>query len=130
MIEFEINDSQVYQALNQIHDHGESMPMDAIAQILVDSVHANFDAQGRPVQWADRADPEADWPILHKTGTLEESIYSDISGDEIRVNHGTDYGDYHQEGTSRMPSRSFLLIQDEDMDAIEQIVQAHFDEIM
>jgi len=124
MIEFEINDSQVFQMLSGLFEHAEHLPMHDIADILVASVHENFEQQGRPEPWEPRLDDNP-WPILHHTGALESSIHALVTGDSVEVTHDTDYGDYLNEGTSRMPAREFLLIQDEDIDAIEDLILNH-----
>ena len=35
------------------------------------------------------------------------------------------YGRFHQDGTSRMPARPFMVIQDEDIETITEVLAAH-----
>ncbi len=97
-------------------------PLEQIGELLVGSVLANFDSEGRPDAWEPRVDPEGTWPILNKTGALKGSISASYGDMEVTVDHGTDYGDYLDQGTSRMTARPFLLIQDEDQEAINEII--------
>ena len=59
---------------------------------------------------------------LFDTGTLFQSIQASSSGMFDR-NIGTDveYGLFHQEGTSRLPKREFLGVNDQDADIIERL---------
>lgn len=123
MIDIDISD---YTAiLDSIHDQGQELPMDAIGQLLVESVHQNFDQEGRPTAWEPRQDDNP-WPILRKTGDLYHSIHYSIVGDTVYVDEGVGYGTYHDQGTSRLPARPFLLVQDEDEQAIMDIIAQSF----
>lgn len=98
---------------------------DAIGRLLVDSVHKNFQAEGRPDPWMPRVD-NLPHPILRKTGNLYNSIAYDVNGLEVAVYAEADYGQYHDEGTSRLPRRPFLLMQNEDEDEIMDLVAKFF----
>lgn len=124
MINFEIYDSEVFNQFNHLEEAAYHVPLDEIGQLLVQSVHANFDAQGRPTQWEGRQDDHP-WPILIKTGALYNSIGYSVHGDGVSVDCGEPYGDYHDQGTSRIPARPFLLIQDEDANEIENMIWEH-----
>ena len=43
--------------------------------------------------------------ILRDTGVLFNSLYAEVSSDEIVIGTNTEYARYHHEGTSRMPAR-------------------------
>jgi phage gpG-like protein len=127
-LEFSITENMT-AAVHDIIERGENLPMDEIAQFLVESVHQNFDAEGRPDPWAPRAESPYDdgHPILRDSGSLYESIYaSTISQDEITVTSNLEYAEYNDQGTSRMPARPFFLMQDSDADEIENIIAQHF----
>ena len=113
--------------LDSIYDQGNDLPLDEIGQLLVESVHENFRLEGRPERWAERQDDNP-WPILYYTGTLYDSIHYNTYRDEVTVDDDTDYGVWHNVGTSRLPKREFYLIQDEDereiMDLIAQSFQS------
>lgn len=65
--------------------------------------------------------------ILRETSTLANSIASESSGSVGRIYATTEYGLYHQTGTSNMPAREFLGIGADDEAMIEKIFVAHFD---
>jgi len=124
MLDFTIEDSAVLAELSRINAQVEDLPLDTIGQLLVDSVHANFDAEGRPDSWEPRKDDNP-WPVLNKTGTLYNSIQYRTVPDGVEVYTDTDYGDYQDLGTSVIPPRPFLLAQTEDEDAIEELIYRH-----
>ena len=122
MITINIED-HITPGLVDLADHFEHLPMEEIAGVMVASVHENFEAEGRPDPWEPRKDDNP-WPILNKTGALKNSIESMVSGNEITVYAGF-YGQFHDEGTTWLPARPFLLLQDEDMAEIEEILDQH-----
>jgi phage gpG-like protein len=70
------------------------------------------------------------WPLLRKTGRMYDSIdytkYGDQNASAVSIGDDSDYGVYHNIGTKKMPKRQFLLIQDEDYDAIGNIIETMF----
>lgn len=69
--------------------------------------------------------------ILRETGALAGSVaFMGASATEARVGAGTEYGVYHQFGTSKMPARPFIGIADRHRDKIEQIFQSYLQEIL
>lgn len=115
----------------------------SVRTVIIPSIRSNFAAEGRP-PWEplalatveDRAKLQslgkiktgASGPILNRTGRLlkvatQFNIWSytresaTITGLDSRVKYAT----YHQTGTRKMPARPFVIIQDEDEEAIEQI---------
>jgi phage gpG-like protein len=104
----------------------------SVKQVIIPSIRKNFDAEGRPA-WRPLADSTVErrgtsHPILNEKGTLKKratqfniwTIDRDsaaITGLDSRVK----YAGYHQGGTSRMPQRAFIMYQDEDERAIEEI---------
>ena len=125
MIDVNIDDYAVMDFLDGLEDLSKNLPLEEIGRLLVESVRENFNQEGRP-SWEPRMEPTGGWPLLRKTGDLYNSITFQISGDDVTVDHGTAYGDYLDQGTSRMVARPFLVIQDEDADRIEQIFAQHF----
>lgn len=127
MINISLTD-HVTPLLNTLeHDLNDLRPaLTEIGEFVVESVHQNFDEEGRPEAWEPRQDDNP-WPILHHTGDLYRSIYYDVIGTEVTVDEGTGYGVYHDGGTSTIPQRQFLLIQPEDESEIENIIWSHFD---
>lgn len=112
--------NELLRTYDQLETTADQLPMDEIARILVASVHENFAQEGRP-PWVPRQDNNP-WPILHKTGALEDNIFAQIMGDEVRVEAGEPYGKWHDEGTARLPARPFLEAQDEDVDEIVRLI--------
>lgn len=46
--------------------------------------------------------------LLNRTGRLLRSIKARISGDSVTIGSDTEYAQYLQQGTNRMPSRPFI----------------------
>lgn len=113
----------------------------SVRAVIIPSIRTNFAAQGRP-QWAPLAPATvatrgASGPILNRTGRLlkvatQFNIWSytkdsaTITGLDQRVK----YASYHQSGTRKMPQRAFVLFQDEDEQAIEEIFYEFVDRRM
>lgn len=115
----------------------------AVKEVMVPSIRANFDAEGRPTPWAPlsaytltrKIANGQGTKILYATGALkrvasqinmwtittEEAIIQDLP-DKVW------YGKVHQSGNKKIPARPFLIIQDEDSDAIVQIFVDWFEE--
>jgi phage gpG-like protein len=126
MINVNVDAADVLSGMQNILDNGQNLPMDEIAQILLESVQRNFEEEGRPSKWDARKDPGDGHPLLNDTGNLIDSLEANVVGDIAYVTAGASYAGYLNEGTSRMVARPFLLVQDEDMDAIEELLAKHF----
>lgn len=110
----------------------------SVRNVIIPSIRKNFEAEGRPA-WrplapATVADRGASGPILDRKGRLKKvatqfNIWSytrdsaTITGLDSRVKYAT----FHQSGTRKMPQRAFVLIQDEDEDAIDRIFYTWLD---
>lgn len=121
----DLNISDYTAILQDIRDEGQALPMDEIGNLLVESVHENFNAEGRPDSWEPRRDDNP-WPILRRTGALYNSISYSVFGDTVTVDENVGYGTFHDQGTSRLPARPFLLIQPEDEQAIMDLIARSF----
>ena len=127
MVEISITD-QFTPLLNEMALSGEDLSpvLGQIGELMVDSVHENFDWQGRPELWEPRQDDNY-WPILMHTGNLLHSIHYEVEGGfSVSVGSDVPYAGFHQQGTSKMPARPFLLIQDQDTNEIENLLVQHF----
>jgi phage gpG-like protein len=120
MIQFDVNDTALQE---WFHDYGErdiGPALEEIGAMLVDSVKETIDSEGHG-DWEPAA-YDYGHPLLKDTNSLYNSIRYQISGDEITVSHGVDYGDYQNEGTSRIPARPFLVMQQQDLAMAEEII--------
>jgi phage gpG-like protein len=127
-LDFLINENMIPR-MEELIEAGENLPVDEIAQLLIDSVHENFLQEGRPGPWAPRVESPYDdgHPILRDTGDLYNSIQAmEVSQEEIIIDSDLDYAGYNDQGTSRAPARPFLVIQDSDADEIEDLLAQHF----
>lgn len=112
----------------------------SIQQVLAPSFRKNFDMEGRPDAWAPLADYTVEargsaGPILNRSGLLKRTIQQlNIWSIDTQKAAILDlpakvwYGKLHQGGykgtgaaTFSFPPRPFVLIQDEDYDAIEAV---------
>lgn len=104
----------------------------SVKEVIIPSIRQNFDSEGRP-GWEALAPSTVKrrgtaHPILDEKGNLKKratqiniwTIDRDsaaITGLDSRVK----YAGYHQAGTSKMPQRPFVMYQEEDERAIEEI---------
>lgn len=111
----------------------------SVREVVIPSIRNNFAAQGRPT-WEPLAPATvlargASGPILNRTGKLlrvatQFNIWTytrdsaTITGIDSRVK----YAKYHQGGTSKMPARPFVLLQEEDEYMIERIFSEWVDD--
>ena len=126
MIHVDIDTNSVLNGIDSIMDDGRNLPLSEIAELLLASVQRNFDEEGRPDRWEPRVEPTGSWPLLNKTGNLISSLGTDINGDTVSVTNSAPYAGYLNEGTGKMVERPFMMIQEEDMDAIEELLARHF----
>src|ERR1035437_7563178 len=75
---------------------------------FVDSFHNQGFTDTTYQHWAPR-NKSYGWPILSKTGALEDSIKIKYRfANSIVIGSDSSYGSYHNEGTSRLPKRTFM----------------------
>jgi len=124
MINFDINDTLLADWIAENGNRDLHPALEEIGQLLVDSVHGTIDTEGH----GDWEAPAQDYghPLLYDTGALYNSIYYEIAGESVNVDVGVSYGRYQNEGTDRIPARPFLVLQDEDLLAIEEIIARLF----
>lgn len=97
--------------------------MEKIRELMYESVRRNFFEGGRPA-WMPRK-KSYPWPILRKSaGGMFDSIQRESAKAyaEVWVPDSIRYARYHQDGTSKMVARPFMMFQDEDYDEILKIV--------
>jgi len=75
-------------------------------------------SNGRP--WRKRKEPTGDWPLLHKTGKMQDTAKILPEGKGFMVST-TDYGPYQQFGTSKMVARPWMGIPEKSMATISSI---------
>ena len=64
-------------------------------------------------RWAPRRDTSGNWPLLRKTGRMQDTAkFAPGIVPMTFVVTTTDYGPFHQEGTSTIPQRQWLGIPD------------------
>jgi phage gpG-like protein len=124
MINFDVNDTLLADWIAENGNRDLHPALEEIGQLLVDSVHGTIDTEGH----GDWEAPAWDYghALLQDTGALYNSIYYEIQGESVNVDVGVSYGRYQNEGTSRIPARPFLVMQDEDQMAIEEIIARLF----
>lgn len=124
----------------------------SIQQVIIPSIRANFDAQGRPA-WAPYAastlefhemlGTEMSRSLLNRTGALKSSattlaIWS-IGKEDAKLNGLPSkvwYGNLHQTGgrggkqtgKGTIPARPFIMFQDEDYEKITEVFAKWLDE--
>jgi phage gpG-like protein len=58
--------------------------------------------------WMARKTPTGTWPILRKTGTMQDRVKIKPVGVGLFATKTTNYGPFHMSGTSRMTARPWL----------------------
>ena len=74
--------------------------------------------------WEARINPTGDWPILHKTGQMQDTAEIVPYNRGFMVNT-TDYGPYQQFGTSKMVARPWMGIPETSMAQLSAISWKH-----
>ena len=102
-----------------------SEAMKEIRELMYKSVMQNFASSGRP-SWPARTKPYP-WPMLRKSDTMYNAITreSDLTSATVFVPDSIRYAVYVHSGTRKMPPRPFMMFQDEDYEAILNILAKH-----
>lgn len=102
---------------------------------LEDHMREHFsDESGPDGPWAQLSEKYGQWkeahypgmPILQAEGNLIGSIAGEVDGNTARAFTDDPVGMYHDEGTSRMPQRSYGYMTDEFMDKLEEKAAAYW----
>jgi phage gpG-like protein len=72
--------------------------------------------------WAPRKQPTGGWPILRKSGRMQDKVRIRPVAFGVFATVTTSYGPYHMTGTSRMPARPWLGVPNKSMPQIETAV--------
>ena len=104
-----------------------------LSTLMQDSIEKNFADEGRPA-WEERKYSYSH-PILDKTGLmrdLAEASAAPSNWQHSRAEHrleirSTDYANYHQHGTSRLPVRKFVQLTNGEEHAAEKLLTAVFE---
>lgn len=124
----------------------------SIQQVLAPSFRKNFDAEGRPDSWESLSDVTVEMrgsagPILNRTGLLKRTIQQfniwTVDAQKaalLDLPQKIWYGKVHQAGYGRrgsgqsraagIPARPFVMVQDEDYEAIDRVFERWFLERM
>lgn len=97
----------------------------AIARILQEDNEAAWVQERDPQTgnaWAPRKQPTGGWPILRKTGKMQDKVKIRPVAIGVFATTTTSYGPYHMTGTKRMPARPWLGIPSKSMPRIETAV--------
>ena len=115
MINIEINSNNLLKRLKSIERNLNTLPWQSIGNVVRDSVHRNFDVEGRPVKWKPRKDNKPH-PILNKSGRLKNSIYVEEQKNGVSIGSRVPYQAVHQYGYAprNIPARPYLTIQEQD----------------
>ena len=110
--------------------HDPSRPFAASETLITASIATNFTSGGRPT-WPPRRHSYPHPPLL-KTRRLFHSI-GEIrrqTAQQLELGTAVEYAGYQQDGTSRIDPRPFVMFQDEDCDAIQQVFQTWLDDLI
>lgn len=125
----------------------------SIQQVLAPSFRKNFEAGGRPTKWQPLAEPTVQLrgsahPVLVRTGLLKQTIqqFNIWTVDRTKaalldLPQKIWYGKIHQAGygyggrggqvrAAGIPARPFVMVQDEDYEAIDRVFDRWFAERM
>lgn len=117
MIEIKINN-----ILNDLYRHKSD-----IESVISNSIQELFEQESDPygAKWKPRKDTFKH-PILNKTGLMKSSItyISKLYGGIMIVEEqdNTEYGKWHQFGTSKMPSRKFLGMSTNMINELQRVI--------
>ncbi len=97
--------------------------------VMLASVNKNFAQSGRPA-WAPLRPATlkqkkrlgySSAPLI-RNGQLKRSIAGKVTRNSLRIGTAVPYAKFHQLGTSKMKARPFLVFQNGDVEAINQLV--------
>lgn len=125
-VKIEIDAKRAIDRLRKIANNIETIPWLTIGELVRDSVHTNFDAQGRPVRWPGRKDTKSH-PLLQKSGRLKNSIYVEEIKDGVQVGSRVPYQAVHNFGypPRNIPQRKYLMVQPQDEIRIRKTIKNH-----
>lgn len=135
-ISMSIMDRQIREQLKQIQFRlGHLQPaLQVIGESVIASVDKNFEKSGRPQKWqklkpATQRQKRGGSILIGQGyhGGLLGSIHAEAGNNSVMVGTNKKYAAIHQFGgmagrnkTTKIPSRPFLLVQDEDWDEIQE----------
>lgn len=73
--------------------------------------------------WAPRKQPTGDWPILRRSGTMQDKVKIRPIGIGLFATKTTNYGPFHMSGTRRMTARPWLGIPMSSIPKMESVVK-------
>lgn len=82
-----------------------------IAEILQEDNEVSWMYEADPQtgkSWEPRRDSSGSWPILRKTGKMQDKVKIRPTGVGLFATKTTNYGPFHMTGTSRMVARPWL----------------------
>lgn len=99
-----------------------------LTKIVVDQHKESWGRQQDPVSltpWSPRKSPTGSWPILRKTGRMQDTAKFRPIDTMVWSVRTTDYGPFHQSGTSKMPRRRWLGIGGNMINPMEKVIAKH-----
>lgn len=110
----------------EVNDRWWESSRNEIARVLQRENEASWKAEEDPntgAKWAPRKQPTGTWPILNRTGRMQERTKIKPAGGVGLFSARTvSYGPFHQYGTSRMTARPWLGVPDRTLDPIAGII--------
>lgn len=140
-IKVAISDQEVKDLLQKMQDRGSDMTpaFKIIGEIVRRSIWKNFTSGGRPNKWlpnkpATLKKKKGASPLIGQgmAGGLMGSITYAASRDRVEIGSPKVYAAIHQLGGQAgrglevtIPARPYLMVQDEDWDAIKEAITTH-----
>lgn len=97
-----------------------------LQQIVEEYNKESWSKQQDPVdntRWDPRKPPTGSWPILRKSGRMQDSTKFTSSGKMLfEAKTAVNYGSFHQNGTSKMPRRRWLGIGGDVTDKMAKVI--------
>jgi phage virion morphogenesis protein len=132
MVKVKVDDRELRRAISRIMERlsNPQRAFKAIGLIVRNSVLKNFEAQGRPQRWKELKEStirkKGSSRILEDTGRLRNSITYRAHRDMVEIGTNVVYAGIHQFGgragrghSAEIPSRPFLMLQEEDYNVIK-----------
>lgn len=124
MIDIEVDADDLLETLQGATKELAEPPREALGEWGTEVVDGNFESGGNP-RWATKVDGAP--CFLEDTGALRDSVGYTHTKSGVEINYGLEYGNFHIEGTGRLPARDFMGVPSSEEAGLEDVASEWID---